>query len=168
VFTRAWVAELIDAGDDYPDRAATLVKDGGLKIDFAIAQALVGKRITFCELVSHNIQVNSLGDATAALGKLINQDIFQLIEGVVNRYEVEVIGGSPTPIVSDVRAMRATLVRLFEVRHILVHEFPDNPPYRVGEIASFIATANKFIAAVDQALNTLLIHSFMVTIHLLK
>ena len=48
VFTRDWVTEIIDSGEPYTSRAADIVK-GSLKIDFALAQALVGKQLTFGE-----------------------------------------------------------------------------------------------------------------------
>jgi hypothetical protein len=53
VFARDWVAELVDAGDPYTGRGAELVT-GSLRIDYAMAQALVGKQVTFGELVSHD------------------------------------------------------------------------------------------------------------------
>lgn len=54
------VAELVDSGAPFAARARGLVKD--LKFDFDLVQALMGKTVTFGELVSHTISVNTVGD----------------------------------------------------------------------------------------------------------
>src|SRR3546814_4806957 len=81
IFTRDWVTELVDAGDPYTGRAAELVK-GSLKIDYAMAQALVGKQVSFGELVSHEIPVNDIGDIERAFSVLIDDQLFSCLEGV--------------------------------------------------------------------------------------
>src|SRR3546814_17608355 len=84
IFTRDWVTELVDAGDPYTGRAAELVK-GSLKIDYAMAQALVGKQVSFGELVPHEIPVNDMGDIERAFSVLIDDKLFSFLDGVTDR-----------------------------------------------------------------------------------
>ncbi|MFL5284139.1 MAG: hypothetical protein ACJ8AW_24885 [Rhodopila sp.] len=84
VFTRNWVAEIIDSGEPYTSRAAEIVK-GSLKIDFALAQALVGKQVTFGELVAHDIPVNGIGDIERVFSQLLDEPLFAHLDGVVDR-----------------------------------------------------------------------------------
>src|SRR3546814_14747354 len=97
VFTRDWVTELVDAGDPYTGRAAELVT-GSLKIDYAMAQALVGKQVSFGELVSHEIPVNEIEDIARALQVLIDDQIFSSIEGVTDRWTITEVG-RPAPLI---------------------------------------------------------------------
>src|SRR3546814_4177179 len=97
IFTRDWVTELVDAGDPYTGRAAELVK-GSLKIDYAMAQALVGKQVSFGELVSHEIPVNDIGDIERAFSVLIDDQLFSCLEGVTDRWAITE-DGRPAPLI---------------------------------------------------------------------
>jgi uncharacterized protein YecT (DUF1311 family) len=48
--------------------------------------------------------------------------------------------------------LQRSLAQLFEVRHILVHEFPKRKPCSSAEIASFFDSAIVFLQAVDEVL----------------
>jgi hypothetical protein len=52
--------------------------------------------------------------------------------------------------------LRASLVRLFQVRHILTHELPSRPVYEPGEIDVFLLSAIEFVRASQQTFATLL------------
>lgn len=61
-----------------------------------------------------------------------------------------------TPIVADVQSLKRVLSRTFEVRHVLVHEFPETSPYAPAEIDQMIAAAGTFIHAADEGFTQLL------------
>ena len=155
VFVRSWVAEIIDSGDPYTSRAADIIK-GAVKIDFALAQALVGKKLTFGELVSHEIAVNGLGDIDRVLQQLLATSVWGQLKGVVDRWEVEIRGAAPEPIIEDVDQVKAELASLFDVRHIAVHELPDENQVSVAQIDGYLEAASCFMRAIDQSFGTML------------
>jgi len=50
--------------------------------------------------------------------------------------------------------MARNLSRLFQVRHILVHEIPAEQPYKSDEIEGFFTACGEFLSAVDQIVAT--------------
>ncbi len=53
-------------------------------------------------------------------------------------------------------SLRRSLGRLFELRHILVHELPAKKPFDQAEIGQFVEAAQKFVEATDEIINTVL------------
>ena len=155
VFTRDWVAELIDAGEPYIGRGAELVK-GLLKIDYAMAQALVGKQVTFGELVSHEIPVNDIGDIDRAFSALLGGPLFHELEGIIDRWAITTSDSQAVPILPDPAWARAQMGRLFAARHIIVHELPDDRDTGLQSIADFTRATIQFVEAADQYLDRLL------------
>jgi uncharacterized protein YecT (DUF1311 family) len=155
VFTRTWLAEIIDSGEPYIGRAAELVK-GELKIDFAVAQALVGKQVTFGELVAHTVGVSSIADLERVFGSLLDSKLFRFLDGTIDRWDTEVLGEPAEPIIKDIDASKAKIARLFEVRHVLVHELPADPNFAQDELSGLLTAADEFVRAADQAFNTLI------------
>ena len=154
VFTRECVAELVDAGEPYIYRARGLIKD--LKFDFDLTQALVGKRVTFGELVSHVISFNSISDIDNVLSELTETPLGELLHGVTKRRSVGVMGEPAEPIIGNIQALKAILHRLFEVRHILVHEMPDQMPFKDAELKDFAEAALNFTHALREVVDTLI------------
>lgn len=155
VFTRDWVAELIDAGDPYTARGGELVK-GSLKIDYAMAQALVGKQLTFGELVSHDIPVNDIGDIERAFSSLIGESFFGKLASVTDRWALRDGEGAPKPILGDPAWARAQIGRLFVDRHIIVHELPDDRSVALEAIGDYARATSLFVEVADQYLQWLL------------
>jgi uncharacterized protein YecT (DUF1311 family) len=162
VFTRDWAARIIDAGDPYATRGADLVK-GTLKIDFALARALVGKEVSFGELVSHELPVNGVGDIDRVFSRLMDKSLFGHLQGVVDRWAVKVGGGASAPIMPDPDKVRTNLAGLFEQRHIFVHELPERQDIEAGTLHSYILSTSQFVNAADEAFNTLLYGDYPIT-----
>ncbi len=149
-FLRAWVETLVDHGAPYVERAANLKVD--LKFDFAIAASVQGGIVTLGQLISHSIPLSRMDVIASVFEKLLEQDLFEAIAGAVDQREREREGNAAKPIIQDVAALRSTLGRLFEVRHVLVHEFPEKKPHQVEEVSGFFRAAVQFVAAVDEEL----------------
>ena len=162
VFTRDWAAQIIDAGDPYATRGAELVK-GTLKIEFAHARAMVGKEVSFGELVSHELPVNGIGDIDRAFSRLMDTPLFGQLQGVVDRWGVKVDGKPPAPIMPDPDKVRTDLAELFEQRHIFVHELPEQQDVEAGALDRYILSTSQFVNAADEAFNTLLYGDYPVT-----
>jgi uncharacterized protein YecT (DUF1311 family) len=162
VFTREWAAQIIDAGDPYATRGAELVK-GTLKIDFALARALVGKEVSFGELVSHELPVNGVGDIDRVFSRLMDTPFFGHLQGVVDRWAVRVGDEPLEPIMPNPDKVRAFLAGLFEQRHIFVHELPEQQDVEAGTLEAYVSSTSQFVNAADEAFNTLLYGDYPIT-----
>ena len=135
-------------------RGLKLIKE--TKLDISLAQALAGKRVSFGELVAHTLKVNGIEKVEFPLSKLIDEKFFNFIDGVPDRFCVEIMGSPPIPIIADVDAMKRSLVKLFEVRHILVHELPSSFSLSKPHIDQWLQAVLALLRAGDQAFETLL------------
>lgn len=149
VFTREWVAQIIDAGGCYTSRAADLVK-GALKIDFVMAQALVGKQVTFGELISHDISVNGIADIDAIFSRLLDKPIFSHLGTRVDVWPYDT-DSSERLIMPDPVSTKAELAQLFETRHILVHELPLAHDLPEETVSKYLQAAYGFVRAANDA-----------------
>jgi uncharacterized protein YecT (DUF1311 family) len=162
VFTRDWTARIVDAGDPYATRGADLVK-GTLKIDFALTQALVGREISFGELVSHELSVNNIGDIDRVFSKLMNVSFFDSLQSVVDRWAIKTEGKPSAPIMPNPDKVRSDIAGLFEQRHIFVHELPENQDVEAATLDAYIQSTSQFLNAADEAFNTLLYGDYPIT-----
>ncbi len=161
VFIRECVANLVDFGEPYTTRVKSISKN--FKFDFELTKSIVEKRVSFGELISHIIAVNSISDIDALLSDLTNSNLVELLSGVTDRWNVEVLRDPPEPIIDDVDAIKATLQRLFEVRHVLVHELPEQPPCDDVEVRAFVSATSAFTAALREVVDTLIYGRYALT-----
>ncbi len=129
VFCRYWIQRLIDHGAPYVERAAGLKVD--VKYDLQLVHSLQGQTISLGLLISNSVSLASVTSIAAIFSTLIGQ-VFYWLKNVRSRMALE-HDGDEAPIISDIDAIARMLVRLFEVRHILVHEFPETHPVSVDE-----------------------------------
>jgi uncharacterized protein YecT (DUF1311 family) len=150
VFGRRWIGKLINFGAPYVERAAKLKVD--VKYDFAIASSLQGGAVTLGDVVAHSVSLNAFEQYIAVFSALTDSKFLDLISETKDRMAVETEGESAQPIIGSVDELAKTLSRLFEVRHVLVHELPSNKPHSVDEVSGFIRSAKEFVAAADEQL----------------
>jgi hypothetical protein len=158
VFTRTWIATLVDAGEPYVERAGELV-GGSLKFDFGVVRALAGKQVSVGELVSHSISINQMADLETTFTTLIGAKVFPAIAQLSDRWASEV-EDVHDPIIADVEDLRRQLAALFAARHIVVHEMPSGKPYQIDDIGRYILATRDFVHAIDQYLDSMLNGNF--------
>jgi len=151
VFFRDWVERLIDHGPPYLERAAALKLD--LKFDYALANNLRGGIVTLGQLVAHTIPTSRLESIKAAFDTLVADDIFVRVSQVSKRWDVEVLGKSPDPIIPNMDQLKRDLFKLFEVRHILVHELPKEPAASLEDVSSFLRSLHGKFPLTQRAMN---------------
>jgi hypothetical protein len=153
VFCRYWIEILIDRGPPCAERASGL--KGDLKFDFEVAHSLEGRALTLGQVISHGVSLSNLEAISTAFSTLIADDLFRVLAGTRSRplmdEQVE-----PPPMIDDMDALKRRLVRLIEVRHILVHEFPAVPPHEQSELDELFDASEKFLTVMDEALTQLL------------
>jgi uncharacterized protein YecT (DUF1311 family) len=152
VFVRNWIELLIDHGAPYVERASKIRVD--LKYDFAIAKSLQGGTVTIGQLIAHSVALSRIEMIAAVLETLLDGDLFEIIAKTRDLWKVKHQGDSVGPIVDDVEKLRRRLARVFEVRHIVVHEVTREKPYKLEEIDEFLTAASIFMEATDEELRT--------------
>lgn len=150
VFTRWQIAALIDHGSQYTERAVELSKH--FKMDFGLVRGIQGRAITLGDIVAHSIPLNSFEQILGYLGTLLGKPARPLLSSAVDRWAVEIKKAPAEPIIRDFSSLASRLTRLFEVRHILCHEWPRKPAYDREEIGDFLDTAHRFAKAVEEVL----------------
>jgi len=154
VFGRQWVATFIDHGPPYVDNAKTLV-EAGIKFDFDKVKGIHGKRISLGGLIAHSVSLNQFEHFVGCFSKLLGHDFLKTIKSTHDRAAVELYGQPATPIIDDISIMSRDLARLFEVRHVLTHEYPVRSA-TTEDISSFLSATSAFVRASEQTFATLL------------
>jgi uncharacterized protein YecT (DUF1311 family) len=150
VFTRGNLADLIDHGRQFTDRAIDFSKH--VKIDFALVRDVQGRTITLGDILAHSVPVNSFGQVVGHFETLLGKPVRPLLEVAVDRWDTEVMKKSKSPIIEDYEATARCLTRLFEVRHILCHEAPRESVYAASEIDEFLDKAIRLAKALHEIL----------------
>jgi uncharacterized protein YecT (DUF1311 family) len=144
------VKDLVDNGGDYFLRSKTLF--GAIKINFDYLSAIQGKQISIGDLVAHSVSVNRLENVLTVFSTLVD-DFVNKLKTIHDRVAVELHGEPIKPIIDNYDEVARNMSRLFEVRHILVHEIPRKKPYEVKDIDIFIASCEPFCKALDAVIS---------------
>jgi len=149
VFTRAWIAAFVDFGNPYVERAFAFTKN--IKLDFDVIREIQGRTITLGDVIAHSVPLNNFGQIVGAFETLIGGQFVPHLAKTIDRWEVEMNGKAPVPVISDVTGMASTLDRLFRIRHILVHEYPMQPVYASEDVTPMLEAAAEFAFAANEA-----------------
>ncbi len=161
VFLRRWLERLIDFGSPYVERASKL--NLSLKFDFPIAKGLQGGAVTFGELFAHSVSLSEMSSICSTFERILEGDLFEAIKNTRDRWEEKQTGQQGKPIISDVGAVRASMARLLEVRHILVHEFPLEAPCTDAELLALVDHTISFLHAADEHFANLIFPDYPMT-----
>lgn len=112
VFFKHALRDLLDTGSPFLARANSLIKEGRIRLDSSVAEALAGRRVTFGELIATSLGYSDLQRTGGYLSQLLDEDFLGMVRAEVERSE----GGG-----RFAEAM-ASLAQLYEVRHIIAHE----------------------------------------------
>lgn len=150
VFTRTNIAELIDHGTEYANRAIGFSKN--LKMDFALVRSIQGRAITLGDIVAYSVPVNSFTQIITHFETLIGKPLRPLLVSAVDRWATKINKEPCEPIIGDFDLLIRSLGKLFEVRHILCHETPRKSVYTVAEVDKFLDEAIRFTKALEEVL----------------
>ncbi len=146
VFIREIVRELVDYGQPYIDRAEKLTK--GSRIDFIFASHVHSRKLSIGDIVAHSISVNNPTQLISYFVTLI-PDYVQRLKTSHTRWSEDRASWPLTPIIANYEITIAALARLFEIRHVVTHELPQEKSYNVAEIEGLIAASSDFLEATD-------------------
>lgn len=145
VFFRLAIAECIDQGLPFAGRAESLSKT--IKFDLPLIQALQGRRVTLGEVISHTVPLQSLDGIVGAMSAIMDQDFKNELSITRDRWQTEILRKHNDPIVANIDELFADLARLFEARHIVVHELPHELPFRKEDVSRFLDSAKLLLDA---------------------
>lgn len=149
------IRHLIDSGDPYEKNAPKLVSG-----QFSLQELLplVGRKITLSELVSRLVSVNNLRDIVSSLSSLMGNDEnnkprdflselksaqpFDKQVGVISTLEQRSL------LLPNPEVTKPAIQKLFELRHILVHELTPPDVLKTDEVLHLLHQAHDFIVAV--------------------
>jgi uncharacterized protein YecT (DUF1311 family) len=146
VYVRETVRELIDSNSKYMDRSEPLTKN--IKLDFPLLKSLQGKRVSLGDIVAHSLPVSSLTHILSIYETLFLDFKAKLTESRERWIEDRNLSSSP-PILDDANRVLSIVGRIFEVRHIVTHEMPNQSPYAIAEIPEFLTSTRDFLSATD-------------------
>ena len=129
-------------------------------------------------MFAHSVSLNSFGQVSDVFSALLGEKLMPLISKAFDtRTSVGSLMTAPRafepkvsgpPIIKDADVMSADLSRLFEIRHILCHEFPRKEVYDREEITTFLNAAGEFSLATNEVLIRILRGNAPTTIHGMK
>lgn len=142
-YFRQCVADLVNSGSPYPERAAT-VKE--LRPNAETRAALNSGRITPGDHIAHFISIGSLEDINRVLSALVDFDFLErLLTSDFHLFDDE------EPLAF--REYRATVIDaardLFHTRHMLCHEFAPSVQPDTGEVLRMLTIADALVALAE-------------------
>ena len=146
VFFQSLMSDLIDFGSPYADRSGALFQG---KIGLDTIHAIQGKRVTLGELVAHELRCRNLANIDSWLTVLLGEPFFERLLHVIDHRRVRLDRTPALPIIEDVKSLKRTLARLLTVRHVIVHEIPEQSAFEIGEIPEFVVATRLLLSATN-------------------
>jgi uncharacterized protein YecT (DUF1311 family) len=147
VFVRSQIARLIDELEGVALRSDAVLSHVKLSVDIVLA--LRGKTLSIGDVAGHVVSINKLSDIGGVMSKLLGVDFIDEIKSVHDRWEVEVEKKEKIPIIDNPGRVFSSIERLFEARHILVHELPDRDAHPELLPATWLPDVEKFVRACE-------------------
>jgi uncharacterized protein YecT (DUF1311 family) len=153
-FSREYLARLIDSGSRYAERVVDLKLE--LKFDLRLVRAIERRVITLGDLIADAVPISSFAHMDSVFSRMIGEDLVALIAKAKAKRVPWMPDYKAGTIITDPEGMAKALVRLFEVRHILCHEFPQQQIYAREEIGTYLEAMGQFAAATIVTLDQLI------------
>lgn len=143
---------LIDKGEPYFSNAVKYFKEqGNIKFDLEFLVPLRGKQVTMGEIFSHLLQLNNLNDINSTLTRILGVDFFKFIRDF--RYVDSEVKEFSKQFKLSFGVYIESVNRLFELRHILAHEFALYIDLNRKQILEDFKNLEVFISLCDYAIS---------------
>lgn len=155
-YFRLLYKEILDKGEPYFSNAIKYFKDqGNVKFDLEFLIAIQGKQVTAGEIFSHLMPLNNLADINTALTKILGIDFLASLKKF--RYsESSSLAVHSKSFKTNLGNYLNSVSRLFELRHILAHEFALNIDLDKKQIMQDFSNLSIFVRACDFAVSKIL------------
>lgn len=146
-YFRAVIKQLIDSGEPFLERASRFDR---MPFDFRVVTAIHGRTITLGSLVAHLLPCSNKNDINSSMSVLLDADFLASVKDVREHWPWKPDQtASAEPVVSDPATVFSDLDRVFELRHIVCHEFASSVDLSLGEAERFIKSVDTFLSAAN-------------------
>jgi hypothetical protein len=145
---------MIDTRGEFLVRGLKLLNERGIKDVTDALVAIQQDRLTIGNLVSHTISTGTVEGLIGALTQVYGDQFKEDLGNRFDRVEVELDGKPKKPIIDDMDRTITVLKRIFEVRHIIIHEAPFEPPYKENELSGYFTATRQFLLALKWTIDT--------------
>lgn len=145
---RGCIKELVDEDSDCKKRSVALITKLPNKSIADVMLHIDQDIFTIGDIVSHTVNCGSLTDIVVGMESIYGDSFKTDVADSRERW-IEDGGVYKAAFVADVDETFSSIARLFEVRHILVHELPRERPYKREELPKFLDHCNRFIKALS-------------------
>jgi hypothetical protein len=146
---RTAVQQLVDFGTPFNARGVKVLARGSIRDSATLLLAIHADQVSLGDVVAYSISTHDIGNVISAFELLIGNDFKQRIASIRDRREVELDKKPDDPIIPDLNQTLSMLNRVLEVRHIVIHEIPAEPPYKSDDLGRFIDHTYKFVSALE-------------------
>ena len=146
---RGIVRELVDTGPPYAERGIDLISKWPTKSLIQSLRYYAGKQLTLGELAAHGFNISSLTDVISILSAIIDENnVVNILSAQTTRWEEDKDVEMPA-VISDISITLACVGRIFDKRHIIVHEMARDGRATRAEADEFLAHARQLVDAID-------------------
>lgn len=147
-YFRIATANLIDAGTPWLDNAANLISKERIK--FETVKSFQGKLITIGDYVGATISISNLASLNNIMTTILNRDFLKVLAAVHDRWAAQGMTTQPPPIITNADATYECVEKIFQLRHILCHEFASLEKITREEIEQAVHHVDQFLRASEQ------------------
>jgi len=146
---RGAVQGLVDSGEPYTERGIEIISKWSSKHLVQSLKYFSNKKLTIGQLSAHGFSVGNLADIMTVLGHLSGEDdISSALAEQTTRW-TEDKGKDLSPIIVDRKATFSCIDRLFELRHIIVHEMVFKTGLTRELAEEFLHHTGHFVEAIE-------------------
>lgn len=149
------ISEIIDRRSDLKKNAVSSMSKN-IKIDIESMSKMNDVGITIGELIAYNLQYSSFEKIEEQMSLVLDSSFKTKLANVHNRFLVEVLNGPTVPIVEDIDKAWKSVRRIFELRHIICHELPNQALFDSKEIVEKFTDCVQVLNAADEIVGIVL------------
>ena len=146
-YFRAIIKELIDSGVPFSQRAEKFER---ISFNFQLVAAIHGRTITLGELIAHLVPIKNKQDINSCMSVLLDADFFEQVKGARDHWPWKpAVTASAEPVISDPATVFQDLDKVFELRHIVCHEFAHSIEITKDAAERYIDSVDAFLNATN-------------------
>jgi hypothetical protein len=147
-YCRILIKELIDSGSPFQERAAAFDE---IKFNMETVIAVIARKVSLGEYVSHLIPLNNLADINRAFSILIGEDFLSHLKKVDTLTTKSGPHKLAQPLLND-KAISG-LQELFRLRHIFAHELALRENVSARRIQNCVSGGASFVITLEEYIN---------------
>jgi uncharacterized protein YecT (DUF1311 family) len=137
---------LVDAKQAYATAAEKTLKS--TKFDHELVLGLIGQSLSLGDIAARVISTNNAEQIISSF-ETLEPDFKRKLTSVHTRWTDDRASWPLPAIIGNYASMMAVLASIFEARHIVVHELPDELPFDASDIPRYLSATKEFVDAIS-------------------